>query len=332
VTYGLGESNYLGGIFVDTEHAGRHNRVAGGDLSIRFTKRQQFSATFLESRTGVGSDQTGGTAEQVYYFFNDRKYGFGTQIEHYGNDFQMDTAFYNRTGFTSGWAYGELNFYPKNANTSMLKRVNLFTWIKYGRDQIQDGNERFSMIGVRFNFTRQGFLRIDQGWGREPWVGQRFKDDRFRTQAQVQIFRWLNLNGNFSNGWATYYDQVNPFLGRSATAGAGFTLQPNQHVNQNVSYSRVRFDRASNGERVYTVHIANVRSTYQFDKHFLVRAIEQFDSSQRRVSLDLLASYEFVPGTVFHAGYGSVFEKTDYPEYITTSRGVFFKASYLHRF
>ena len=332
LTYGLGESNYVGGIFVDTEHAGRHNRVAGGDLSIRFKKRHQFSATFLDSRTAVDSAQTDGTAEQVYYSFSDRKYAFSTQIEHYDNNFQMDTAFYNRTGFTSGWGYGELNFYPKNANSSALKRVSLFTWNKYGRDQIQNGNERFSLIGVRLNFTRQGFLRVDQGWGREPWVGQRFKNDRFRTWAQVQIFRWLNLNGNFNNGWATFYDQVDPFAGRSRSAGGGFSFQPNQHVNQNVSYSRVRFNRASDGGRVYTVHIVNVRSTYQFNKHFLVRAIEQFDSSRSRVLLDLLASYEFVPGTVVHAGYGSLFEKTDYPEYLTTSRGLFFKASYLHRF
>jgi hypothetical protein len=80
----------------------------------------------------------------------------------------------------------------------------------------------------------------------------------------------------------------------------------------------------------------NLRSTYQFNKHFLVRGIEQFDSSRRRVLIDLLASYEFVPGTVFHAGYGSLFEKNDAPEYpreyLTTSRGLFFKASYLHRF
>jgi len=333
VTYGLGESDYVGAIFTDTEHAGRHNRVAGSDLSIRFKKRQQFSATFLESQTGVGSaTETRATAEQVYYFFNDRKYAFGTQIEHYGNNFQMDTAFYNRTGFTSGWGYGELNFYPKNTNKSALKRVNLFTWNKYGRDQIQDGNERFTLIGVRLNFTRQGFLRIDQGWGREPWVGQRFRNNRFRTQAQVQIFRWLNLNGNFSNGWATFYDPVSPYQGRSRSTGGGFTLQPNQHLNQNVGYSLVQFDRASDGQRVYTVHIVNLRSTYQFDRHFLVRAIEQFDSSRRRVLIDLLASYELVPGTVFHAGYGSLLEKKDSPEYFATSRGLFFKASYLHRF
>jgi hypothetical protein len=104
-------------------------------------------------------------------------------------------------------------------------------------------------------------------------------------------------------------------------------------VNQNVGYSRVRFNRASDGQRIYTVHIVNVRSTYQFNKHFLVRALEQFDSSRRRVLVDLLASYEFVPGTVFHAGYGSLIEKVDpSPEYLTTSRGLFFKASYLHRF
>jgi hypothetical protein len=30
----ISQSNYLGGTFVDTEHAGRHNRVGGGDLSL----------------------------------------------------------------------------------------------------------------------------------------------------------------------------------------------------------------------------------------------------------------------------------------------------------
>ena len=334
VTYGLGESNYLGAILVDTEHAGRHNRVAGADLSIRFKKRQQLSATFLSSGTGVNSDGSANhaTAEQVSYTYSDRKYAVLSQVEHYGRDFQMDTAFYNRTGFTSGWGYGEVNFYPKDTNKSWLKRANVFTWNKYGRDQIQDGNELFSLAGLRLNFTRQGFFRIDTGWGREPWVGKRYNDGRVRAQGNVQIFRWLNLNGNFSNGWATYYDQVNPFQGRSRSGGLGFTLQPNQHVSQNVNYSRVRFNRASDGEPIYTVHIVNLRSTYQFNRHFLIRAIEQFDSSRHRLLTDLLASYEFVPGTVFYAGYGSLFEKRDSAEYLTTSRGLFFKASYLHRF
>ena len=332
IVYGLGESNYAGATVVDTEHEGRSNRVAGGDISIRFKRRQQFSVTYLKSRTAVAyQNVTRGDAAQVSYSFSDRKYSWSTQVEHYDRGFQMDTAFYNRTGFTSGWAFGELNFYPKDSSKAVIKRFSVFTWNKHGRDEIQDGNERFNMIAIRMNFTRQGFFRIDQGVGREPWMGQLFNSTRTRMNGNVQLFRWLNLSGNFSNGFATFYDRVNPFQGKSRNAGVGFNLQPNQHLSQNVNYSRVRFNRASTGEHIYTVNIVNWRTTYQFNRHFLVRVLEQFDSSRRRLLTDVLASYEFVPGTVFHAGYGSLFERNGTEDYRTTSRGLFFKASYLYR-
>jgi hypothetical protein len=307
--------------------------VAGGDLSIRFKRRHQFSATFLESQTRAeGSGPASGGAQQVSYSFSDRKYRFSTQLENYDRDFQMDTAFYNRTGFTSGWAYGARDFYPKDANRAVLKRVSVFTWNKYGHDRIQDGNERFSLVGAQFSFTRQGSLRVDYGIGREPWAGRRFRNDRLQTFGQVQLFRWLYLNGYFRNGSATFYDPVNPFQGRSRASNFSLGFQPGRRFNQNVGYNRVRFSRASDGSHVYTVHIVNLRTTYQFNKRFFVRAIEQFDSSRRRLLTDLLASYEIVPGTVFHAGYGSLFENRDSREYLTTNRGIFFKASYLHRF
>jgi hypothetical protein len=77
-----------------------------------------------------------------------------------------------------------------------------------------------------------------------------------------------------------------------------------------------------------------------------VRFIANYDSSAHRVLTDFLASYEFVPGTVVHAGYGSLFERgpanamandANSPvrleeNYRATNRGFFFKASYLRRF
>jgi hypothetical protein len=151
----------------------------------------------------------------------------------------------------------------------------------------------------------------------------------------------LSINGNFNKGREIYYDRVNPFQGKSRSTGFSITLQPNQHINQTIDYNTVRFNRASTGERVYSVDIVNLKTTYQFNKHFLVRLLEQYDSSRHRLLTDLLASYEFVPGTVFHAGYGSLYEKRDFQtgrllpnggDYMTVSRGLFFKASYLHRF
>lgn len=74
-----------------------------------------------------------------------------------------------------------------------------------------------------------------------------------------------------------------------------------------------------------------------------MRFLAQCDSSARRVLTDLLASYEWVPGTVFHAGYGSLSEKRAGPggafvpvdlgeRHLSVNRGLFFKASYLRRF
>jgi hypothetical protein len=103
----------------------------------------------------------------------------------------------------------------------------------------------------------------------------------------------------------------------------------------------VTFDRESTGERVYTLHILNTKTAYQFTSHFFLRAIAQYDSSRSQVLTDFLASYELRPGTVFFAGYGSLIEQRNYQDdrwamgvgrYQTVQRGLFLKASYLYRF
>ena len=77
-----------------------------------------------------------------------------------------------------------------------------------------------------------------------------------------------------------------------------------------------------------------------------MRFLAQYDSSRDRVLTDFLASYEFVPGTVFHAGYGALYEKgfvsaqqapgapppLPVSGFGAISRGLFLKASYLRRF
>ena len=82
-------------------------------------------------------------------------------------------------------------------------------------------------------------------------------------------------------------------------------------VNSNTSYSFVTFHNRGTGEHVYDVHIVNMRNTYQFSPRFFIRAVVQFDSSRERVLGDFLASYELSPGTVVHAGYGSLYGRVD---------------------
>ena len=335
-TYALRRSDYFGGIFTHTYLDGRDNMVAGGDLSLRLSSSQNFNATFLASQTSErDAEAVSGNAAQVSYGYETRRINFGTQIEHYDTDFQMDTAFYLRTGFTSGWSFGEINFYPKS---TWLQRVHPFYFTKIGYDDVQGGDEAVLNAGIRFNLTRQGFVNISHIRGHEPWQGTEYRiGDDLNFFGAMQVFRWLNIGGGGGAGPAIFYDEVDHFQGRSSFTHFFIDFQPSQKLTLGLNGNFIQFDRESTGERVYDVQILNSRTTYQFNKHFLARFIAQYDSSARRVLTDWLASYELVAGTVFHAGYGGLYEQADEPintngKYLMMNRGLFFKASYLHRF
>jgi hypothetical protein len=344
-TYALRRSDYVGGIFTQTQHAGRSNLAAGADLSFRPSSTQGLNASFLTTKTNDGASDIHGNAAHAAYNFETRRFEIGGQVEHYDRDFQMDTAFYRRTGFTGSTSYGQVNFYPGGGQSFWIQRISPFFFTNYGRDRIQGGDEYILDAGIRASFTRQGNVNIEFSSGKETWQGQQFDahNDIF-VFAGMQALRWLNVYGGIGSGPAIYYDEVDPFQGHSVGSFYGVTIQPNQHLSESFEGNSTRFDRASTGERVYSVDVFNSRTTYQFNKHFLVRLLAQYDSSEHRVLTDFLASYEFVPGTVFHAGYGSLYERgllgandparPDHLEekYRAMNRGVFFKASYLKRF
>jgi Domain of unknown function (DUF5916)/Carbohydrate family 9 binding domain-like len=340
--YSLGPSNYVGALAVDSEFAGGYNRVVGADLSYRVNSTQRLSGFVLgsSSRGPGGGESTTGVGAQAGYEYSTKRISLLGYAEHYDRDFQMDTAFINRVGITSAWGYGEYNFYPEKTKQWLL-RLSPFSFTQGGRDENAGGNELLQVTGVRMQFSRQGSFRLDRFDGYESWAGRRFDRARWRMFGGVQLYRWLNIDGQYFFGDAVFYDPVDPYQGKSYDGRISFTLQPSGRLSQGFDYRRISFDRASTGEHVYDVDLVYSRTTYQFSRQFFVRAIAQFDSSRHQVLTDFLASYELRPGTVVYAGYGSLIEQRGFRDgqwiagegnYAASQRGLFFKASYLYRF
>ena len=175
---------------------------------------------------------------------------------------------------------------------------------------MQDGNEDFFHTGIRFNTTRQGFFSVGYMAGHETWRGQRFRLGQRRQHVRLDSAVPMagpvrQLQRRLRDFLRLRQSVPGPLSQRRRRAD----FQPNQHLTQDIDINTVRFNRASTGERIYSVNIVNSKTTYQFDKHFLVRFLAQDDSSAKRVLTDLLASYKFVPGTVAHAGYGSLYKQ-----------------------
>jgi hypothetical protein len=329
----FGQGQYVGVLATDTEYLSAYNRVVGSDFALRHGDRFRWNGTLLlsDSQSPTGGDRRG-VGSQVSYNYNTRRYNVSGQLEHYGRDFQMDTAFINRVGVTRAWQYQEIQFYPDASRYGWLKRVAPFFWMVGAEDRVQGGTEHFLLPGIRVNFTKQGYLRLDLGRGRETFAGRNFRIGRNHIDGGAQITRWLNVNGTIEQGPAPFYDTTNPFQGTRLSTSLRVTLQPNAKLSHNLTYNFVSFERESTREQVFDLHVVNVRNTYQFTSRFLIRAIAQLDTSRKRILGDFLASYELMPGTVVHAGYGSLLERLEADPYRPVARAFFFKASYLARF
>ena len=341
--YGLGPGNYVGALVVDAELAGGFNRVIGADVSWRLNSTQRVSGFVLASDTRAprAASSNAGVGAQAGYEYSTRRLvlvGFG---EHYDSTFHMQTAFINRVGITSGWGFAEYSFYPDRQKYPWLFRISPFSFTQGGRDRNAGGTELLQVTGVRLRFTRQGMFRADRFDGYETWAGTRFDRGNWRAMGNVQLYRWLSLDGQLMTGNAVFYDPEEPFAGHIFDARVGVTLQPSGRLSQALSYRHVSFDRRSDGTPVYDLDILYSRTTYQFSRQLFVRAIVQADTSRYRVLTDFLGSYELRPGTVVYAGYGSLIERRGFVDeewvlgrgdYQASQRGLFFKASYLHRF
>jgi hypothetical protein len=340
--YSLKDASYVGAIYTDVEQRGRFNRVAGLDLSYKLSPQDSLNAYALESATAASTDPRtrSGFGGQVKYVHDSRIFAYNARIEHFDRAFRMDTAFQNRVGDTQGALYGEYNFYP-GSHVPWLRRFHGYSQTQATEDDVQRGDELTQEVGVRMWTSRQGFVQLFGVRGHEPWAGHEFRSNYLAAFAEAQLYRWLHGNVSWRHGDDTFYDPHDPFQGHSITYTAGVNLQPSGRFSEAIDFTRVAFDRASTGERVYTVDIVNTKTAYMFTTHFYVRSIVQFDSSQHRVLTDSLASYEPHPGTVIYAGYGSLIEQRGFVDgawqpgagvYRTTTRGIFLKASYLWRF
>jgi hypothetical protein len=329
----FGDAQYVGALVTDTEFRSDHNRVVAADVSLRHGKSFRWNGSFIstQSRNEAG-DRTDGLGGQASYSYDTRRYAVSGQFEHFDPGFRMDTAFVQRVGVTRAWQYQALSFYPTGTRYGWIRRVNPFVWMVGARDKAQGGDEFFFLPALRFNFTRQGYLRVDKGIGHEYFAHQRFRNGRWMVDGGAQWTKWLNVGANFNRGPAVFYDPLSPFQGRSRNVSARVGLQPSTRLNNQINYTFVHFERETTGAAVYDVHVLNLRNTYQFNKQFLIRAITQYDSSRRRMLGDFLASYELAPGSVVHAGYGSLWERQEYNPYQATARAFFFKASYLAHF
>ena len=342
--HSLGSDSYIGTLYSGSSFAGKRNHTVGGDTQFRFLNGHQTTFSVLSSITSEpdSADQSG-TAVNWTWNYGSRNFAAAAAFQHISSDFDMDSAFINRTGVDNGWIYLAPIYYPELEKLPWLLRFSPEIVISQTYDIERQERDLYFRLAAQMQTTRQGNLRFELSRSREYWQNRAFWQDALLVTGNVQLRNWLGFGGHIRTGESLYYWNDPAYMGLVLSTSLGVNLRLSSRLSQGFNIFHEKFHRQSTGAYIYEVNILNARTTYQFNRYFFDRGLVQYDSSRDRMLTDFLASFTYIPGTVLHVGYGALYDRRTWQEgtstwllgqgnLMETRRGIFFKASYNLRF
>jgi hypothetical protein len=340
VRYGLKNDSYIGAFYTGREFMDGFNRVTGIDGRLRFSGKSLASFHLLGSfsKDNNGGDSVNGHALAFKYNYESRSFIAETGIQDVSQDFRVDTGFLTRTGLTRLATFAMYKFYPKS---KFFQRIEPFYWSYHILDKESNMVDTTNLFSFRVHMPGSTVYQLYFFLGNEVFAGQRFNRDTIATRLETQVTKQLFLVIYMRYGRSIFYDPGQPFDGKSFYSIAALEYQPLEKLNTSLDVSYSNFFRLADSEKMYDYTLVRSRTTFQVNKYLFFRGIVEYNFYRKRMLTDLLASFTYIPGTVIHLGYGSVYEKLGWDpatkQYIASDRflelqrGLFFKVSYLWR-
>jgi hypothetical protein len=228
-------------------------------------------------------------------------------------------------------------FYPES---DLILRADVLVHSVHTRDHASTLWERYHALDGRVMMGRSSMLAAGYVAANEVFLAQRFDRNFFRFRANSQFTKRLFLSAFFVSGGKIRYTG-SPYQGYGSDFNTGVTYQFTDHLSSGVGFTYSDFFNDATEVKEYDYKIWRSRTTYQLNKYLFLRAIFEYNTFREELTTDLLASFTYIPGTVVHIGYGSLYNRvrwdggtSSYLEadpFLEMRRGFFFKASYLWR-
>jgi hypothetical protein len=328
--------SYAGGFYTGREEGAAFNRVYGGDGSLRVTQAGALGFyAFGSSTRPPGEDTSNGHAVLGNYTHDNRRMSLYLQALDVSRSFDTWSGYLTRAGIFQTSASFTPRFYP---GQSVVRRVEPGVIVDYVRDEESGLWEEWYEGSLALVLPRATRFSVRYHRSDEVYQREDFDTSGITAQASSQLTNRFRLQGSCSHQKAIYYS-ADPFPGVSTSATLVMLFQPSEQWQIDLRGTYQGFSRAGDGARLYDYGIYRAKASYQVNRYLFFRGIGEYNTYRRQLLTDVLASFTYIPGTVLHAGYGSLYEKLDWQDgrhvpgrdFLETRRGFFLKASYLWR-
>lgn len=335
----LDDDSFIGGMAATRESGTGFNRVGGVDAQIRVGEGSQVEGHLFGSQSRPVAPFIGptvsGHALAVQYVRQNRDGSANIGVENLSDDFSAEMGFVTRTAVTSFGGKYQPNFYPESDFWNRISAGAAATATRDHPSRLWEYDFTLSALAIfRGNLAAQ----VRATASTEVFNALRFQTSGVHVQGGGQFYRWLGVTLIYRYGDGILYS-ANPFQGRGQRAQSIITLQPSDQIRFDYTMTYQDLHRSSDDSLLFAYPINRLKAAYQFNKYLFFRVTVEYNGFRKRLPADALVSFTYIPGTVLHAGYGSIYnrERWDGAVYVSNdgwlekNRGFFFKASYLWR-
>ncbi len=331
---------YIGGYYTGRElEEDGHNRVMGTDGMIRLTQASVigFHGFYSNNREYDAKTKDDGYSLGAQYTFSSRKMMLAIGGKEISEDFITKTGYISRTGISRGYMIYTPMIYPKN---SIIRKIEPQFLISYTNDKFDNKTESWNNFNLTFIMPKRTSISFSANYSTEVFAGEIFDRHHGSLGASRQFTKEYFMRVGYKFGKKIRFDYSDPHQGYGTDASLYINYLPSANFHFSMSWTYTDFYDDRSDEKEYDYTIVTSRNTYQLNKYLFFRGIVEYNSFRKEVMTDLLTSFTYIPGTVIHLGFGSLYNKNyldgnNYRTrdvYIETKRGLFFKTSYLWRF
>jgi len=333
----LHEDSNLGMFYTGRETTDSFNRVIGPEGLLRLTEASTigFHLLFSQTKDNAESQKIDGHALGVNYSYSTRIWNIHLGLQDLSKSFNTETGYLTRNGLFRVRTYLARKLFPRS---KVLQRIEPSLWSTVVKDKFSDLWESYNALKVSLFLGRSSQCSVEAAYGTEIFLAQKFNINGIKIQGSSQITKQLGFSLYYRYGNAVYYSGE-PYQGRGNSVGGTISYQPFEKLNMSLGLTHQDFLRTVDSEKIYDYTILRPRIAFQPNAYLTFRGIVEYNTFRKSLLTDFLVSFQYVPGTVIHLGYGSLYEKIQWEDgsyipanrFLETKRGIFFKISYLWR-
>ncbi len=366
----IGKSSAIGGLVTvregdtDREGDGYHNRVAGIDTLLHPAKPDTLRFQALVSQTrypgsiaedpdlGQPSGDFAGHAIEASYTHEIREWSVWTNYEDISADFRADLGFVPQVDYRKPHVGYEYRWWG-DPNDWYLR---FEAGGNYGETHDQSGTLIVKELETWYTFrgAAQSYARLTLGRDVSAYRAAVFQQPYWDVRTNFQPGDDVEVGFTYERGNKVDYSYVDPNHAMTAREGRGTRItqyldyRPGRHVTMNLNTEIRRLD--GSGGRFFRASQAELRVVYQINVRTFVRAILQYQTLKRDLTLypacdpnqppcdlaaesndlftQLLFSYKVNPQTAVFVGYSDARAGDIDTPLTLTDRTYFFKVGY----